>query len=448
MKKFNLKTILLLFVVGVIFNSCEESPFEPEFPVVTIINQPPRVTEIAPRSVSQGFGSFEIALASFIQDQENDPISYAITNSNPEVVTAAVSNGILTITEVGLGSSTITIMITDAPGNSASTEFIVTVEAFIPITKAYFVFADFNVPDGDPLTWYEENGWEGNEFPGSAIVDGALVWAEDPANDDERYLGTGFSVDEPLDLSGNSYFSFDYANFAASYDLRIYIGGLGGGEAEFELTDLISNSPNFITFEIESLGDKILEIDPNFDLSKVIEFYILSDVGRGTFDNIRIKEIPLYKVFADFDVPDGDPLTWYEENGWEGNEFPGSAIVDGALVWAEDPANDDERYLGTGFSVDEPLDLSGNSYFSFDYANFAASYDLRIYIGGLGGGEAEFELTDLISNSPNFITFEIESLGDKILEIDPNFDLSKVIEFYILSDVGRGTFDNIIIGKN
>ena len=446
MKKFILKTILLLFVVGVIFNSCEESSFEPEFPVVPIVNQPPKVTEIAPRTVSQGFGSFEVGLASFIQDQENDPISYAITNSNPEVVTAAVSNGILTITEVGLGSSTITIMITDAPGNSASTAFMVTVEAFIPITKAYFVSADFDVPDGDPLAWFEENGWEGSEFPGSAIVDGALVWAEDPANGDDRYLGTGFSQSEPLDLSGNSYFAFDYANFAASDDLRIYIGGLGG-EVEFELTDLISNSPNFITYEIESLAATILEIDPNFDLSTIIEFYILSDFGRGTFDNIRIKEMPLYKVFADFDVPDGDPLAWFEENGWEGSEFPGSAIVDGALVWAEDPANGDDRYLGTGFSQSEPLDLSGNSYFAFDYANFAASDDLRIYIGGLGG-EVEFELTDLISNSPNFITYEIESLAATILEIDPNFDLSTIIEFYILSDVGRGTFDNIIIGKN
>ena len=69
MKNFNLKRPLMLLGLALSMNACED--FEPEFPVVEIINQPPKITEIATQTVVAGFGTFEVNLNSFIIDQEN-----------------------------------------------------------------------------------------------------------------------------------------------------------------------------------------------------------------------------------------------------------------------------------------------------------------------------------------------------------------------------------------
>ena len=126
MKNFNLKIPLMLLGLVLTIHSCDED-FEPDFPVVEIINQGPKLTEIATQTLARGFGTFEVNLNSFIIDQENDKISYVITNSNPSVVTVTEKEGVLTLTEVGEGMTKLNIKATDASENSVETSFDVIV---------------------------------------------------------------------------------------------------------------------------------------------------------------------------------------------------------------------------------------------------------------------------------------------------------------------------------
>ena len=273
-------------------HSCDED-FEPDFPVVEIINQGPELTEIATQTLVSGFGTFEVNLNTFIIDQENDAISYTITNSNPSVVIVVESGGILTFTEVGLGLTTIDIVATDASGNSVETSFDVIVEQ--AEDRAFFIFADFEVPDGAADTYTVENGsWETWGFPGASIVDGTFLWDIDPdSSDNFRYWAIGFTSSAPLDLSNNSYFAFDYKNLTSASNIGFYIASSTDGEVEFTLADLgvevIEGNPNFNTFEIENLGAKILEINPSFDLANIVEFGFNTEGGLPvSFDNIKI----------------------------------------------------------------------------------------------------------------------------------------------------------------
>ena len=442
-------------------HSCDED-FEPDFPVVEIINQGPKLTEIATQTLARGFGTFEVNLNSFIIDQENDKISYVITNSNPSVVTVTEKEGVLTLTEVGEGMTKLNIKATDASENSVETSFDVIVEK--GEDRAFFIFADFEVPDGAVDTYTVENGsWETWGFPGASVVDGTFLWDIDPQNPDEtfRYWAIGFTQSNPLDLSNNSYFAFDYKNLASASTIGFYVASSTDGEVEFYLSDLgvevIEGNPNFNTFEIEDLGAKILEVDPSFDLANIIEFGFNTEGGLPvSFDNIRIKEMSPYKVFADFEVSDGAADTYSVNFGsWETWGFPGASIVDGTFLWDIDPDNPDEtfRYWAIGFTQSNPLDLSNDSYFAFDYKNLASASTIGFYVASSTDGEVEFYLSDLgvevIEGNPNFNTFEIEDLGAKILEVDPSFDLANIIEFGFNTEGGLPvSFDNLKIGKN
>ena len=459
MKKIDFRIPFILMGLALTIYACDED-FEPEFPVVEIINQAPILTEIATQTVKSGFGTFEVDLKSFIVDQENDQISFDVTNSNPSVVTIIETGGILTFTEVGQGLTTINITATDVSGNTVQTSFDVIVEE--AEDRAFFIFIDFEIPDGAADTYTVENGsWETWGFPGASILDGTFLWDVDPADPDNfRYWALGFTSTEPLDLSENSYFAFDYKNITSASDIGFYVASTTDGEVEFTLADLgidvIEGNPNFNTYEIESIGAKLLEFDPSFDLANIIEFGFNTEGALPvTLDNIRIKEISPYIVFADFEVADGAADTYSVNFGsWETWGFPGASIVDGTFLWDVDPADPDNfRYWAVGFTSTEPLDLSGNSYFAFDYKNITSASDIGFYVASTTDGEVEFTLADLgidvIEGNPNFNTYEIESIGAKLLEFDPSFDLANIIEFGFNTEGALPvTLDNIKIGKN
>ena len=79
--------------MGLALTICACEDFEPEFPVVEIINQAPKLTEIATQTVVGGFGTFEVNLNLFIIDQENDKISYVIIKCDPTVVNVLQKGG-------------------------------------------------------------------------------------------------------------------------------------------------------------------------------------------------------------------------------------------------------------------------------------------------------------------------------------------------------------------
>lgn len=90
---------------------------------VNNVNDAPEVVApISSASRSEGFGSETIDLAPVFSDPDGDAMTFNASSSNGNVVTVSVSGNILTITEVGLGASTITV--------TASDEVLSTVDEF------------------------------------------------------------------------------------------------------------------------------------------------------------------------------------------------------------------------------------------------------------------------------------------------------------------------------
>ncbi|MEM7548727.1 MAG: YHYH protein [Bacteroidota bacterium] len=117
-------SLLPIFLVCFLVWSCgdDESSEPPNNnPVVT-----QRITSV---SLVEGFNIETINLAGVFTDDDGDALSFTASSGNEAVVTVAVSGVSLTISEVGTGSSIITVTANDSNGGSVSDEFTVTVMA-------------------------------------------------------------------------------------------------------------------------------------------------------------------------------------------------------------------------------------------------------------------------------------------------------------------------------
>ncbi|WP_420317500.1 DUF5018 domain-containing protein [Ekhidna sp.] len=128
------------------------------------------VNAIADQTLDEGFESIELDLSATFSDEDGDDLTLSVASSDKTVSTASLIGTILTLTEVGIGSATITITANDGNGGSASDEFILTVNELLndaPVVvnplddqteeegfgAAQINYADvFEDPDGDVLT--------------------------------------------------------------------------------------------------------------------------------------------------------------------------------------------------------------------------------------------------------------------------------------------------------
>jgi len=94
--------------------------------VVGSDNQPPQVANaLSDISYTTGFASATVDLAGVFSDPNGDAITMEAASSNTGVATAAVVGTTLTITEVGEGSTTITVTANDGNGGTAEDQFLV-----------------------------------------------------------------------------------------------------------------------------------------------------------------------------------------------------------------------------------------------------------------------------------------------------------------------------------
>ncbi len=84
---------------------------------------------IADQELSEGFGSIQINIANVFTDPDGDVLTYSATSGDEGVVTVSLNGTILTITEVGIGTSNITIIAEDGNGGSVVENFDVTVSS-------------------------------------------------------------------------------------------------------------------------------------------------------------------------------------------------------------------------------------------------------------------------------------------------------------------------------
>ncbi|HPF93918.1 MAG TPA: T9SS type A sorting domain-containing protein, partial [Tenuifilaceae bacterium] len=105
------------------------------------------MVNIAPEVVSpiddieqeEGFITFTIDLNEVFADANNDELNYSATSDDQSVVSVSVDAGVLTVVEVGVGSSTIEVVADDGMAN-VSESFVFTVTPFVSVST----FADAN----------------------------------------------------------------------------------------------------------------------------------------------------------------------------------------------------------------------------------------------------------------------------------------------------------------
>ncbi len=110
------------------------------------VNTAPVVSDpIADVVTNNGFGTMDIDLSLHFSDPDSNPLTYSVVNSNDAAVTAAVSGNTLTITEVGLGVSTITVTADDGLMGNVSDAFDFTVNGAPTVDGP---LADLDLPIG------------------------------------------------------------------------------------------------------------------------------------------------------------------------------------------------------------------------------------------------------------------------------------------------------------
>ena len=222
-KYLKLFVSLLCFVIVTI--GCDKDSDDPP----PAVNQPPVISGLNDLTLTPGFVTHEIDFANFVTDQEGEIVTYQVTNSDESVITTSLEGSVLTITEVGPGSSDIEVTATDGnEGHEVSETFTVTVQ---PISGAAdytgnvtTAFLDFNgLGSGSVL--------ENSQIPNYTLEPWDYDW-ESPvpfglfeiANDDHLLItnnvdGTWIWTDLNLGDVNHDYtgkkFRFDYSYFTS-----------------------------------------------------------------------------------------------------------------------------------------------------------------------------------------------------------------------------------------
>ena len=114
---------LLALCSGLIFISCSEDDPDPQNQAPTLENP------ISDLMLSESFGSETISLTGVFSDAETSNLSITATSSDQSVVTVGIAGLSLTVTEQGVGTSTISITAEDPEGATVSDQFVVQVDA-------------------------------------------------------------------------------------------------------------------------------------------------------------------------------------------------------------------------------------------------------------------------------------------------------------------------------
>jgi hypothetical protein len=220
-RKRYLKQFIYLLAFAAVMSGCEDDDGGPP----PVENQPPEFSGLNDVTLSPGFETHEIDFANYVSDQEGEIIEYQVTNSDESVITISLQGSVLTISEVGPGTSEIGVTATDGhEGHEVTESFNVTVEA---ITGA----ADY---EGNAVVMIDYNGFgTGSIFDNP--VDGLLVegwnydWDEGPFgsymldnddhavitnNVDASWMWSEYELDGNQDCTGKK-FRFDISFFTA-----------------------------------------------------------------------------------------------------------------------------------------------------------------------------------------------------------------------------------------
>ena len=219
--KRHIKQVVYLLSLAIIMIGCENEPPGPP----PVENQPPVITGLNDISLPLDFGSIELDFANYVADQEGEIITYIVSNSNDTVFTISLDYTVLTITEVGSGSSEINVIATDGhEGHEVEATFTVTVEGIWGaddyagnVTAGFLDFNGFgegHIYD-NPIPGFNVEGWDYDwETPDPDVMlannDHLLITNEV----DRQWFWIDFKLDGNYDFTGKK-LRFDYSYFIA-----------------------------------------------------------------------------------------------------------------------------------------------------------------------------------------------------------------------------------------
>jgi hypothetical protein len=217
-KYFQLFFCSLSFVIVMI--GCEKDNNDPP----PVVNQPPEISGLDDLTLTPGFETHEIDFANYVTDQEGEIITYQVVNSDESVITISLEGSVLTITEVGPGTSDITVTATDGQEDHEVTEtFTVTVEAIVgaaDYTGTAAVMLDFNgFGEGhvfdNPIPGVTVEGWDYDwETPDPNVTlanNDHIVFTVDVA---ETWIWFDYNIGANNDFTGKK-LRFDISYFTA-----------------------------------------------------------------------------------------------------------------------------------------------------------------------------------------------------------------------------------------
>ena len=141
-----IKLIIYPLSCALILFGCRQE-FQSEIELPPIVNQPPSIADINDLTLIPGFGTYELDLATYVYDQEGDVVTYQIVNSNEDVIATDLDNSLITMTEVGLGTTTLQLTASDGiEGRNSTVTFEVTIAPILgaPDVETDYLMFDFN----------------------------------------------------------------------------------------------------------------------------------------------------------------------------------------------------------------------------------------------------------------------------------------------------------------
>ncbi|WP_308636891.1 Ig-like domain-containing protein [Paenibacillus silvisoli] len=91
------------------------------------VNQPPVGEAIPAKAIEAGSASSEVELAQYFSDPESETLTYEVTVSDPQIASAAITDGKLTITPLTAGTATIEVTAKDSHNATVTKQISVTV---------------------------------------------------------------------------------------------------------------------------------------------------------------------------------------------------------------------------------------------------------------------------------------------------------------------------------
>lgn len=110
-----------------------------------LVNQAPEVSSsLSDLSLEVGFGKTTLRLEEVFTDPEHEALTFLVSVVDEEVVTAAVLDSTLTLTEVGAGTTTVSVTAVDGSGAEVTDDFFVTVgQNAVPVPEINFEDRDY-----------------------------------------------------------------------------------------------------------------------------------------------------------------------------------------------------------------------------------------------------------------------------------------------------------------